>query len=203
MNNKILAFVLSIVAVVVVIYQIFLREDDSNIKKNKTARFVKSNTNNNRPAPRPAAIDNSAANKNNSESIDDSSNRMIIDIYSPGLLKRVDPYIESPKIEISGAIGENFFKYQKTKKVEATESKKEFIRPLLTLNGIIELIKDNITIAIINNRLYRKGESIDNAVVTKIEKNKVFLKLNEETIILTVNQGSYKGWIKKKIGGNS
>ncbi len=195
MNNKILAIALSIIAVIVVVYQIFLREDDDNTPKNKQNQFVKTVAPQN---TQPIINENSDTFDNNDNNL---ANSMIIDLYSPQLLKKVKQYIKKKNKELINAFGTNIFGYKK-KIIEKTDKEEiEQKIPILKLDGIVELIKDKISIAIINNRLYRKGEIIKNAIILKIEKDKVFLKFNNETIILTVDHGTYKGWIKKN-GGN-
>lgn len=200
MNNKKLAIVLSIVAVIVVFYQIFLRKDDDATPNRQNPKFVKTNIKRvHRTTP-------SMANKTGNEATDNIENlpnNMIIDLYSPQLLKRIKPYIDNSMIELEDNFGENIFGF-KTKKIkEENKIKKTQKIPVLNLNGIIEIIKDKIIVAIINNRLYNKGEMVENAKIEKIEKYRVFLKFNTETIILSINQGSYRGWIRKKAGGNS
>ncbi len=196
MNNKILAIALSIIAVIVVIYQIFLREDDDTTPKNKQNQFVKNVAPQN---TQPVIDENSDTFDNNDNN--DLTNNMIIDLYSPQLLKKVKPYIKNKNKELMNSYGTNIFGYKK-KNIEKTDKEEiEQKIPILKLDGIVELIKDKISIAIINNRLYKKGEIIKNAIILKIEKDKVLLKFNNETIILTVDHGTYKGWIKKN-GGN-
>lgn len=204
MNNKILAVVLSIVAVVVVFYQIFLRKDDDqkNNKINKV-QFVNRGNPTDRYTPPSALSRNMETDNMNGQGTEITSGRMLIDIYSEQLLERVKPYMDKSKVELMGDFGDNIFGNSVTQKKKVSETKIEKKVPSLHLVGIIEIIKNKIKVAIINSRLYRKGDIVENAIIEKIEKYRVLLKFNKEIIILTVNQAPYKGWIKKKIGGSS
>lgn len=55
------------------------------------------------------------------------------------------------------------------------------------LSGII--INNSTPIAIINKRPVKIGETIDKAIVTQIEKEKVIIKYNQKEITLTVSKG--------------
>jgi len=201
MNNKTLAIVLSIVAVIVVIYQVFLRKDEKPVRANRNLNIIKkSNIKADREKVTSLPSINDSVNtdplKNSNALSNEDSNYIIIDLYSPQLLKRVKPYFDKSKRELKGEVGENIFGYKRSEQESVQEEKSVDKLPILTLNGIIELIRDKIKIAVINDKLYRVGESVENAVIEKIEKYKVFLKFNRETIVLTVNQEPYKGWIK-------
>ncbi len=197
MNNKILAVVLSIIAVIVVFYQIFLRKDDNKIKKNiQNKQIVKANVSNNGTS---SPLISTFTEKDVQDPLNMNSQEaysgMLIDLYSQQLLKRIEPYVDQSKVELNANMGNNIFGY-KEKEKEALNTKVDKEKPVLILSGIIEIIKNKIVIAIINDQLYRSGEIVDNAVIEKIEKYRVLLKFNKETIILTVNQQPYEGWIK-------
>jgi len=199
MNNKILAVVLSIIAVIVVFYQIFLRKDDNKTKKNvQNKQIVKTNISDksvSSPLPSPPT-GNDVQDSLNMNNLQESHNGMLIDLYSQQLLKRIEPYVDKSRVELNTNMGNNIFGYKEKAKEEFVNTKDNKEIPVLILSGIIEIIKDKVVIAIINDQLYRRGEIVDNAVIEKIEKYRVLLKFNKETIILTVNQQPYKGWIK-------
>ena len=134
MNNKYLAIALSVIAVIVVVYQVFLREDEDQIKQNNQIIIPVNKV------QKPDTVQNSSGIV--AEQKTRPANSKMIDIYSPQLLEKVKAYIDNSKIEIKGNYGKNFFRQEKKKKKELFISKKEIKIPKLTLNGIIEIIKN-------------------------------------------------------------
>jgi len=185
MNNKYLAVGLSIVAVLVVFYQIFLRKPDSNKNQQQI----------NQPLSQPmsSAQSGHGGSKSNGESpgnpaasdINNDSG-LIIDYNSDLLLKRIDPELVIPfaKREIPAQFGKEILVSRdipgEMPGKSQVEREVEF-----RLNAII--IDDSRRIAIINDKILKMGDILEGAEVKLIAKSKVLLKIRGEEIVLSTN----------------
>jgi type II secretory pathway component PulC len=83
--------------------------------------------------------------------------------------------------------GDDPFKKGSTAMVDAPQTAEHNFSPQWNLSGIVYSPKDPL--AIINGKMVRVGDIIEDAKVTKIEKKKVTLDYSGSSMTLTVNKG--------------
>jgi hypothetical protein len=219
LNNKYLAIGLSIVAVVVVTYQIFLRKPEPRRPKTQVSPGI-AKTSPKRSAPQtqppgppvvtPPPVTSSpsvdpaldpaadpAANMNTGTQPTAQQSGMMIDFNSPVLLNRVPPEmaIDFPKQELPELIGVPIFSRGLSPEdtPTQTETPKEIT---FKLNAII--IDSQKRVAIINDTILKVGDMILGAKVMIIVKSKAVLKINSKDVVLSTNSRIKK---VKLIGG--
>lgn len=207
LNNKYLAIVLAVAAVIIVFYQMFLRKPDKMVRR-QAAPAVETPSPAVMPPPaagQPAGTPGtgetpaaggmgpgaSAAAGPREEGVD-------IDADSPILLKRVyeNPMESYPRRELSPEFGKAIFSPPEPvgqPVARAGEAKEVQFR----LDSIV--IDKNRQLAVINNTILFPGDFIHGAQVIHISKQNVLLKLKEENILLSTSRV-----VKdiKLIGGN-
>lgn len=203
MNNKYLAIVLAVVAVIVVFYQIFLRKPTENIQKKinqpvqqppslytpkskridtpiKKASTVKRTLN-----QRPISDFRSSISKEKTIQKTEESG-LIIDYNSEILLERIQAEMATPnaKRELDDVFGKQIFSRGRPKgtipSTPVYEREVEFV-----LNAII--IDEERRIAIINDEILGVGDVILGARVESIVKSRVVLKLGGRVVALSTN----------------
>jgi len=197
LNNKKLAIVLSVVAVVLLVYQIFFNKSTPDYKRHTEASSVSAkNIKPSQAAPvqqSPTQTQQSQSTQSTASSADspaviDGGGGPLIDANSPILLKRIpvemaEPY---PLENLPDEYGLPIFTLGEEKKAEPKKSdappplEQEFI-----LNGII-IDKERKT-AIINNTILKENQLIGGARVLSIRKGEVILEVNNERISLSTN----------------
>jgi hypothetical protein len=196
MNNKYLAVALSIIAVVVVVYQVFLRKTTTSIKqqldqpREQAESLYSPQGRPGQPVNRDEAArspqSSTAAVPGSLQRKEAGSGAPIIDYSSEVLLKRIDPQwtLPYPQKELSSEFKTKLFSRGKQEKEKPAgpryEREVEF-----KLNAII--IDDTRHIAIINDKILKTGEMIEGAEVVSIAKSRVVLKFKGETFELSTN----------------
>ena len=210
MNNKYLAIVLSIVAVIVVIYQVFLRKPTKNIQQqvnqsqqqaepmySTTGRAVQPvKTGQSPTAPHPLRPKTTARAILDSENSDEG---LIIDYNSEVLLKRISLEMLEPytKKELPTEFGRKIFSGGIL--VENKPTGPQYEREVeFKLNAII--IDESRRIAIINDKILYVGDFIEGAEVIVVVKSQVVLKIKNEQFVLSTNSRIKK--IRLIGGGN-
>jgi len=202
MNNKFLAIILSIVAVVLILYQFVLKSDKPKVKRN--VNTVVQNNNLDNPGGNPLGNNPSLNNNSNSNIMENqslsSTNQMqmtnqrsnvkkdeLIDFNSEILLDRVyENQLEKPeKKELPESIGIPIFVKEIYSQQDKPENKGEIKEVVFKLNAII--IKQEGSYAIINKQIVKIGDMILGAIVKDIKKSKVLLEFKGKEIILSTN----------------
>jgi hypothetical protein len=192
MNNKYLAIVLSIVAVLVVIYQAFLRKPTKSIQQQmnqsreagamySTVGRQSETARGNKSVPSPSDSP-SAAVKSGEKKVEG----LVIDYNSRLLWERINPELAIPysKQELPDDFGVKIFTRGKLSEDKPTGPKYE--KELeFNLNAII--IDEKRRIAIINNTILQEGDIIQGAEIISIIKSRVTLKINDEQFVLATN----------------
>ncbi len=186
LNNKKLAVGLSIAAVVVVAYQVFINKPNQPAMNRPQAEPVVSTSTHtggeNMPgsSPHPQAVEN-----------------VEIDFNSQALLKRISPEstVPYPRNDIPSEFGAKIFTIPGTpkEKIKLPEGEKEIE---FKLNAII--IDEKRKIAIINDKILKVGDFIEGAQVQAIVRREVLLKLDDREIVLSTSSKIKK---IKLIGG--
>jgi hypothetical protein len=176
LNNKYLAIGLSIAAVLIVVYQVF-------INKPQGAQTAKPQPQ--KPAFVPVAPAQKAASQPTHEA--ETDNGLVIDFNSPLLLKRIEPdmTLPYPRQELPKEYGADIFSGGGVE-AEAPPVEPKYEKVVeFKLNAII--IDAKRRIAIINNTIVKPGDIIEGAVVLSIAKTMVVLKVNNENVVLSTN----------------
>lgn len=198
LNNKKLAVSLSIIAVLVVVYQVFFNKPEP--PPNRQAGIQQPLVTSSNPSPsNPAPSGNTGPTSpglqpglNNGSTGQPLSNNdsIVIDYNSPILLERItfemaEPY---PKTELPPEYGKPIFSGEGDNSETIISSTPQYEKEVeFKLNAIV--IDSSRSIAIINDKILKKGDFIMDAEVISIEKNQVTLKLdNEEIVLSTINR---------------
>lgn len=175
LNNKYLAVVLAVLAVGVVIYQVFFSKPAKPPARQVNPAAVQP-----RPAVSPSPVQKTAPEKDGA---------LIIDFASPILLKRVyeNPMEKFPGRELPDQFGRAIFSPPPGRELETPTDTGDQTHLQFRLNSII--IDKGRRIAVINNTILFTGETIDGARVESIQKNRVLLKLRDRDIVLSTEPG--------------
>ncbi|MCP5103646.1 MAG: hypothetical protein GY950_09720 [bacterium] len=191
LNNKYLAIVLSVVAVIAVVYQVFFSKDDKKTKPpvRQAAAQVQPAAVPVSPTPtgRPAA----SGAGNTVDTGGDAAQGAVIDFDSPLLLQRVyeTPMEYYPKRPLPREFGGGIFALPPDDTIpdEKPAAKKE-IRFRLDAIVIDDGKKGRKRrVAIVNDTILHTGEFIAGARVTSIQKSRVVLKFKEKSIVLSTD----------------
>ncbi len=202
MNNKYLAIILSVVAVVLIIYQFVLKSDKPKVKRNVNAVIQTNNSNNpggnplgNNPLPNnntnPRMISNQSLSPTSQVQMVNQRNNLkkdeLIDFNSEILLNRVyENELEKPeKRELPESIGIPIFVKEIYSQQEKPENKSEIKEVVFNLNAII--IKKEGKYAIINEQIVKIGDMVTGAIVKAIKKSRVLLEFKGKEVILSTN----------------
>ncbi len=198
LNNKKLAVSLSIIAVAVVVYQVFFNKPEPPVNRQAEIQQPLVTTSNPSPSnPAPSGNTGStspglqpANNSGNTGQPISNNDSIVIDYNSPILLERItfemaEPY---PKTELPPEYGKPIFSGEGDNAETIISSTPQYEKELeFKLNAIV--IDSTRSIAIINDKILKKGDFIMDAEVISIEKNQVTLKLDNEDIVLsTINR---------------
>jgi hypothetical protein len=181
MNNKYLAIVLSVVAVIVVLYQIFFRKPAEQIQRQLNQPVPQSQphySSGSRPGTAASASPGTAAGGEQSGPI--------IDYNSEILLKRIPPELTASysRRELPPEFGKDIFSRGIAE--ASTPDEPQYEREVeFKLNAII--LDDKRRIAIINNKILEVGDVIQGAEVIAIVKSSVVLKIRDENLVLSTN----------------
>ena len=189
LDNKYLAVGLSIAAVVVVGYQVFLRKPTKPVRKPMENQPMFSTRGTSNPTPPPALNrpQQSAAQQPGTGMAAAADQDVIIDYNSEILLQRitadqVQPY---PREESPRQLGLAIF--TRGEQEDETKTGPRYRRELeFKLNAII--IDRLRRVAIINDTILNVGDTIQGAVVKSIVKSKVVLEINKKQILLSTNE---------------
>lgn len=202
LNNKYLAVVLSVVAVAVVVYQVFIRKPDNVTRPTQDKPMF---TAQGRPRPAQPAPPQSQAPPPQSYQApapqDDgsspspgmrtpttgTSDGLIIDFNSEILLERIDPQIMQPypKQQLPNQFGTPIFSGGQPEDTSAPQQPTYTREVKFELNAII--MDANRKLAIINDKILKVGDNIQGAVIQNIEKSKVILSIEQKQIVLSTN----------------
>ena len=208
MNNKYLAIVLSIVAVIVVVYQVFLRKPTDSIRQQLNqpqqtqpmfsthgtsgtsgtgggGGVTSGESDGNGTGPG-TAVDRGTTPATTYNAQQTGDNGLIIDYNSELLLKRIEPELAVPysKKELPTEFGQEIFSSGKFDDAMSSKSQEEQ-EVEFKLNAII--IDDTRQIAIINDKIVKPGDNVLGAEVVMIAKSKVLLKARGEEFVLSTN----------------
>ena len=197
LNNKYLAIVLSVIAVVAVVYQVFFNKTSAPVV-NRGQSSEASTTPAFTPPTHPESGTLSQA--PTTTGLQDNGEGPVIDADSPILLKRVydEPLEKYPRQELPDEYGRDIFSAPPKTEYETTESIEEPIDLRFRLNSI--LIDRGRRIAVINDTILFVGDTIAGARVESIQDKRVLLKLRDKNIVLSNEPGIDS---IKKAGGKS
>lgn len=190
LNNKYLAIVLVIAAIVIVAYQIFFKKEEKTV-------LMQANLPATAPVVHSAALDDPET-----DAAKNREKELVIDFHSPLLLKKVyeNPIERCLKRELSPEFGTSIFSiHEEYDALREDESKFEKEIQFRLNFIIIDNDKDR-RIALINDTILNTGDFISGAKVINIQKSRVILKFKEKNIVLSTDSR-----IKtiKLIGGKS
>ncbi|MCP4213242.1 MAG: general secretion pathway protein GspB [bacterium] len=207
LNNKYLAIVLVVAALLLVVYQVFF-----NKRKPTTSRQVNQAFTQSEPAAgradnsrsRPQAVPKTAQPKPENDTADaphDDNPDIDIDYDSPLLLQKVsdnpiDPY---PKRKLSPRFGSSIFINRVDAEPAKTGNNKEIKHEVrFKLNSTIS--EKDRRLAVVNGTLVQEGQIVSGAEVVSIRKGRVVLRYRGKQLHLTTSAG-----IKeiKAVGGKS
>ncbi len=198
MNNKKLAIVLSIIAIVLVIYQFFLKKDENGKIKRNINTVVK-NQNLDNPGEMPdssptitrknpsqvaqnnqpvSSVSTNTQVQNRKDIIDFNSEILLVPVYENSVK-------QAEKKELPEEIGIPIFVKEIYQQKSSEKARNEYVEVVFKLNAII--IKQEGKYVIINNKILKVGEMVDGAIVKDIKKSKVLLEFNGKEIILSTN----------------
>ncbi len=183
LNNKKLAIILSIIAVIVVVYQVFIRKPSTGIQTPVSQQPAFS------PSPRvqppPASSGTGQPNPTAAARSEKNSESLTVDYNSTLLLDRVNPEtaFPYPKQELPREFGIDIFSLGSAVEENVPQAPQYERELKFKLSAI--LIGSNRRIAVINDKILKIGGIIQGAEVISIEKNKVVLRINKEEIVLS------------------
>ncbi len=189
LNNKYLAIVLSVVAVAVLVFQIFFNKEKKPVRQPEPAVGQQVTPRPQQAAPpqmEPSMKDGSAGTAGaGAENAGDDG--LIIDYNSPMLLDRVYemPMERFMPRELPQRYGNPIFSVTLVTSTPAGyvtgEGKEKEIQ--FKLNAII--MDRERRLAVINGTIVKAGELVNGALVTNIGKKRVMLKYNDTDIVLS------------------
>lgn len=189
MNNKYLAIVLAVVAVIVVVYQLAFRKEAAPAVRPGMQQAAPAPGNTPPPAPKASqqTQPSSAPTSGIAGFPADTAPEQdipIIDFNTPLLLERVmqNPIEPYPREELEPEYGAPLFISPPTGSEKEEQIKREIE---FKLNSII--IDADRRIAIINNRIVGDGDFVDGAEVALIEKTRVILHFRDKIIELSTD----------------
>lgn len=213
LNNKYLAVILSIVAVVVVVYQVAFRKPNKPARQHQTAAADLNTAAVPATGPDPAAPPAGTAGLTNTTDPAsgpdptagtagtaiagtgaagaaglDNEGAPVIDFNSPILLQRVyeNPMEPYPRRELTQQFGKNIFAPPEPEP-QAAAGGKTAQKVRFRLDSII--IDNQRQLAVINNKILFSGDTISGAQVLNIRKQNVLIRYKEENILLSTNPG--------------
>jgi hypothetical protein len=186
LNNKYLAIVLSVIAVVAVVYQVFFNKTSTPaVNRARASEASRTPAFTPPPQPEPGALPQALA----TTSPQDNGEGPVIDADSPILLKRVydEPLEKYPRQELPEEYGRDIFSAPPKTEYETTEDTEEPTDFRFRLNSI--LIDRGRRIAVINDTILFVGDTIAGARVVSIQDKRVLLKLRDKNIVLSNEPG--------------
>lgn len=197
LNNKYLAIVLSIIAIFVVVYQVFIRKPEKVTRPLPNEPIISTQGRPNQVVP-PVSTppqtgdssdesDSPAPRSMNPPSVLTATDGLVIDFNSDILQKRVEPGMNEPfpRSELPEEFGAPIFSSGSAPGSEPG-SEDQYTREIeFRLNAII--IDQQRRMAIINDQIVKIGDTILGATVVSIVKSEVVLMIEKTTVVLSTN----------------